>query len=205
MDGFLILAIAGTVGLAIGYFCGRWPYDAAKERGQDTLGLVALGVCTLCGLFGGCLLSLPLAWVFRLAVMAAGEAPSGDRAGYSGLAESDYARLRARQREAGEDEPPPGRYQLIGPLVVCNDCGHAGSKDEGGNVPPDCPKCGLRFRPGKRAKARRAGPEEVVDLTADPRKDTGAARLAAPTPSPSPQPESCRPAGCRRPGERPRR
>ena len=40
MDGTLFLAIAGTVGLVIGYFCGRWPYDAAKEKGQDTLGLV---------------------------------------------------------------------------------------------------------------------------------------------------------------------
>lgn len=171
MDGTLFLAIAATVGLAMGYWCGRWPYDAAKEKGQDTLGLVALGVCSLVGLFGGCLLALPLAWVFRMAVMAAGAAPSGDRAGYSGLAESDYARLRARQREDGADDAPPGRYQLIGPLVVCNDCGHAGSKGADGQVPLDCPKCGLRFRNVKRAKARRVDEpaDEVVDLTADPR------------------------------------
>lgn len=172
MDGALFLAIAGTVGLAIGYSCGRWPYDAAKERGQDTLGLVALGVCTLCGLFG-CVLALPVAWVFRLSVVAAGDAPSGDRAGYSGLSEEDYARLRARQRETGADEPPPGRYQLIGPMVVCNDCGHATSKEANGEVPPDCPQCGLRFREGRRAKARRVDEpaDEVVDLnTADSRQ-----------------------------------
>ncbi len=167
MDGtLLILGIGGLIGLSFGYYCGRWPYDAAKERGQDTLGLVALGVCTLCGLFG-CVLALPVAWVFRMAVVAAGDAPSGDRAGYSGLSESDYARLRARQRDTGADDPPPGRYQLIGPMVVCNDCGHASSKDATGEVPPDCPKCGLRFRKGKRAKARRVNEAvEVVDLSA---------------------------------------
>jgi hypothetical protein len=167
VDGFLILAIAGVVGLAIGYFCGRWPYDAAKERGQDTLGLVALSLCTLCGLFG-CVLALPVAWAFRMAVVAAGDAPSGDRAGYSGLSEEDYARLRARQRETADDDPTAGRYQLIGPMVVCNDCGHATSKDANGDVPPNCPKCGLRFRKGKRAMARRVDePVEVVDLSSD--------------------------------------
>jgi hypothetical protein len=169
MNDVIFLAIAGGVGLMVGYACGRWPYNAAQKRGQDTLGLVALITCTALGLVGGCLLSLPVAWVFYLAVVGSGTAPARDRRGYTGLSDEDYRRAMKRQQELEGDEPPPGRYTLIGPMVVCSDCQHASSKDAAGQVPLECPECGLRFRKATVKKARPVAEAiEVVDLSAAP-------------------------------------
>lgn len=168
MGDVFLLGLGLLFCLGVGYFCGRWPYDSALKRGQDTLGLVALITCTGVGLFG-CFLALPVAWAFHIAILAQGTARDRDRKGFNGLAEEDYARFRARNPDL--DEPPPGRYTLIGPMVVCNDCQHATSKDTDGGVPPECPECGLRFRKAGKKKPRKAMPVaqavEVVDLTAE--------------------------------------
>jgi hypothetical protein len=170
MDGTILLVLAAGIGLMMGYWCGRWPYHAAQKRGRDTLGLIALITCSALGAVGGCVAAWPVALVFYLAVTANWTAAARDRRGYEGLSDEDYRRaMMSRPRDKRSAAAP---YTLIGPLVVCTECGHGSSKTDG-EVPSECPKCREPFRrePNPRPrKARRSEPaDEVVDLTAAPR------------------------------------
>ena len=56
--------------LAAGAVCGLWPLLTGLRNGRPIMGLVGFLTCIPCGLLLGCLLALPVAFVFKLLISA---------------------------------------------------------------------------------------------------------------------------------------
>jgi hypothetical protein len=56
--------------LAAGAICGLWPLLTGLNRGRPVMGVVGFVTCIPCGFLLGCLLALPVAFVFKLLIGA---------------------------------------------------------------------------------------------------------------------------------------
>ncbi len=162
----IAMLLGACIGSAMGYYCGKIPYNAAMKRRREGLATAGMVVSVLFGLVGGCLLALPFALVFTGLIVLIGEgaAPAWDDPDYRG----DRRPVRGTN-----DTPRPSRpYSEIGHLVVCGACQMATSKADG-SVPSACPHCGHRFGASIPRPKKRQADDDVVELrVADPRRRT---------------------------------
>jgi hypothetical protein len=73
--GFLIGSLIS------GAICGLWPLSVGLKKGRPIMGVVGFVTCIPCGYLLGCLLALPVAFVFKLVIGALPESEpslSGD-------------------------------------------------------------------------------------------------------------------------------
>jgi hypothetical protein len=119
-----------------GFLWGSNPFLAANSRGRIFLGLSALAACTVAGMIGGGLLSIPVSYLFKWLILSM---PEKGNAGEAEL-------IRESQRTRNGDSPmaPRGRYTILGTAVVCNRCNKACSKIAD-HPPSECPHCHRSF------------------------------------------------------------
>ncbi len=155
------LLVAAVIGGGMGYLCGKMPLNAGTKRGQDGLGLAGMVFCVLCGMLGGCLLALPVALLWTGLISLVGPAADGP-------AERRGGRGGNRRDGRGPTAPRPvGAYTTIGPVILCNRCQQATSRQPGGGVPPACPHCQNPFDSIPTVRKTRPAPppdDEVVPL-----------------------------------------
>lgn len=134
----IFLLVGAVVGAGMGLACGKIPMAYASERRRDGLGLAAMVSCVLFGMLGGCLLALPVAMVWTLIIVCAGQAPDG-------RSDRRYVYKPWVPPPVATGSALPGPFSLIGRVVVCNECQHAHTPGPEG-IPDACPACGFGFR-----------------------------------------------------------
>jgi len=91
-------------GLIAGGICGAIAYAVAAWKKRQALGIVAFIICTLCGPILGLLLAGPVAVIFIVVTLIAGEPESKTTRMFRDDDYGDYDTRLARRREATEDD-----------------------------------------------------------------------------------------------------
>lgn len=79
--------------MVAGVLCGLWPLLTGFNRDRPVIGIVGFFACVPSAFFAGCLLAVPVAFVFRTLIVAIGP-PNPPRDDYQDGRYDPYARGR---------------------------------------------------------------------------------------------------------------